>query len=127
MPSTSQTILGSTSHPNGGTTTTVYGNKYKADGYYGFTDGLHTVAFYLSGFVGQVGIQGTLAKEPGDSDWANLTLTGPTTDYNDSTGGTTRVVAYNFTGNFTYIRAFVEFDSTDTSGTGSVSKVLYNY
>ena len=127
MPSTSQTILGSTAHPNGGTTTTVYGNKFKADGYYGFTDGLHTVAFYLSEFVGQVGIQGTLAKEPGDSDWADLTLSGPTTDYNDSTGGTTRVVAYNFTGNLTYIRAYVEFDATDTAGTGSVSKVLYNF
>ena len=127
MPSTSQTILGSTAHPNGGTTTTVYGNKYKADGYYGFTDGLHTVAFYLSGFVGQVGIEGTLAKDPQDSDWANLTLSGPTTDYNDSTGGTTKVVTYNFTGNLTYIRATVEFDATDTSGTGSVSKVLYNY
>ena len=127
MPSTSQTILGSTAHPNGGTTTTVYGNKFKADGYYGFTDGLHTVAFYLSEFVGQVGIQGTLAKEPGDGDWADLTLSGPTTDYNDSTGGTTRVVTYNFTGNLTYIRAYVEFDATDTAGTGSVSKVLYNF
>jgi len=127
MPSTSQTILGSTAHPNGGTTTTVYGNKFKADGYYGFTDGLHTVAFYLSSFVGQVGIQGTLAKEPGDSDWADLTLSGPTTDYNDSTEGTTRVVTYNFTGNLTYIRAYVEFDATDTAGTGSVSKVLYNF
>ncbi len=127
MPSTSITILGSTAHPSGGTTTTVYGNKHKADGYYGFTDGLHTVAFYLTGFVGQVGIQGTLAKTPGDNDWADLTLTGPTTDYNDSTGGTTRVSAYNFTGNFTYIRAWVEFDSTDTSGTGVISKVLYNY
>ena len=127
MPSTSITVLGSTSHPSGGTTTTVYGNKHKADGYYGFTDGLHTVAFYLSSFVGQIGVQGTLSKAPGDNDWANLTLSGPTTDYNDSTGGTTRVAAYNFTGNFTYIRAWVEFDSTDTSGTGVISKVLYNY
>ena len=40
---------------------------------------------------------------------------------------TTKVVTYNFTGNFTYIRAFVEFDSTDTAGNGSVSKVLYNF
>jgi hypothetical protein len=127
MPSTAQTILGSTAHPSGGTTATVYGNKFKADGYYGFTDGLHTAAFYLSAFVGQVGVQGTLAKDPGDNDWANLTLSGPTTDYNDSTGGTTRVIAYNFTGNFTYIRAWAEFDSTDTSGTGAISKVLYNY
>ena len=50
MPSTSQTILGSTSHPNGGTTTTVFGDKFKADGYYGFTDGLHTVSFYFHMF-----------------------------------------------------------------------------
>ena len=103
------------------------GSTVKADGYYGFTDGLHTVAFYLSSFVGQIGVQGTLSKAPGDNDWANLTLSGPTTDYNDSTGGTTRVAAYNFTGNFTYIRAWVEFDSTDASGTGVVSKILYNY
>ena len=127
MPSTSQTILGSTSHPNGGTTTTVFGDKFKADGFYGFTDGLHTVAFYLNNFTGQVGMQGSLEKEPGDSSWSNLALTGPTTDYNDSTGGTTKVVTYNFTGNFTYIRAFVEFDSTDTNGDSSVSKVLYNF
>ena len=127
MPSTAQTILGSTANPSKGTTSTVYGDEYKADGYYGFTDGLHTVAFYLSAFIGQVGMQATLAKDPTDSDWANITLTGPTTDYNDSTAGTTRVVAYNFTGNFTYIRAWAEFDSSDSNGNSSVSKVLYNY
>ena len=58
MPSTSQVILGSTSHPNGGTTTTVFGEKFQADGYYGFTDGLHTVAFYINNFTGKVGIHG---------------------------------------------------------------------
>ena len=74
MPSTAQTILGSTSHPSGGTTSTVFGDKFKADGYYGFTDGLHTVSFYLNNFVGQVGVQGSLAKEPDVSDLAYLSV-----------------------------------------------------
>ena len=121
MPSTSQTILGSTAHPNGGTTTTVVGDKYKADGYYGFTDGLHTVAIYPNNFKGNVEIQASLAETPTSSDWFNITLkNGTVAQYNlDGT-----VDAYTFTGNFIYLRARVTPEATNI---GSVDKILLNY
>lgn len=102
-----------------GTTTvgTTVGDKYKADGYFGLTDGLHTVAYYTTAFDGSVKMQGTLAKTPTDVDWFDIS---GTTLGGDSTVRST-TVSYNFTGNFTYVRANVSLTS------GTVDKVLYNY
>ena len=102
-----------------GTTTvgTTVGDKYKADGNFGLTDGLHTVAYYTTAFDGSVKMQGTLAKTPTDVDWFDIS---GTTLGGDSTVRST-TVSYNFTGNFTYVRANVSLTS------GTVDKVLYNY
>jgi hypothetical protein len=93
------------------------GTKQKADGYYGYTDGLHTAAYTLNAFVGTVKIQGTLVKEPTVSDWFDITST--TATYATAETSTT---GYNFTGNFVWVRAVVN-GMTE----GSVTKVLYNF
>ena len=117
MPSTSQTILGSTSHPSGGTTSTVFGDKFKADGYYGFTDGLHTVAFHVdSTCTGAIKIQGSLATTPTEDDFFDIDNSTFTTDQS------TTINSVNFTGNFVWVRAKCTGNTA-----GSVTKILFNH
>ncbi len=102
-----------------GTTTvgTTVGDKYKADGYFGLTDGLHTVSYNTTAFDGTIKMQGTLAQTPSDNDFFDIS---GTTLGGDSTVRST-TVAFNFTGNFTFVRAKVILTS------GTVDKILYNY
>ena len=71
MPSTSEIILPSTTHPGDSTTETVTGNNFRGDGYYGSADGVHTVQYDYTGFTGTI-TQATLATTP-DSDWFDVT------------------------------------------------------
>ena len=51
----SETILSENTHPGDSTTVeTVTGEKYKGDGYYGRSDGFHTVQYNINGFIGTV-------------------------------------------------------------------------
>jgi hypothetical protein len=108
-------ILSATAHD--GSTETVTGDRFKGDGFYGRADGLHTVAYYLVGFLGIIKIQGSLATDPGDNDWFDI----DDTRYGDGSTILTENTFRNFTGNFMWIRVIV----TDFSA-GNVSKVLYN-
>ena len=102
-------------------TTAVTGGDTPGDSFYGFTDGLHTVAIYPNNFLGQVEIQATLAETPGNSDWFNITLkNGNFATYNNQS----TVDAYTFTGNFLYLRAVV---TPQSGNTGSIDKILLNY
>jgi len=121
MPSNSETILSNQVHGGDSTVQTVLGSKYKGDGYYGRSDGLHTVQYNLSGFIGKVVMQGTLAVDPDSTDWFDITNTQldsltDSSDYRD--GG----FIYNFTGNYIWVRAYV-FDWTD----GSVVSITLNH
>lgn len=107
-------------YPNTGTTALIYtSEQIKGDGYFGNSDGLHTVFWSVAGFIGTIEVQGTLASEPAESDWATITLTAPTNKYIvDATGAvtiagvdstrytleTTTSKSYNFTGNFVWLR-----------------------
>lgn len=95
----------------------ITGEKYRGDGYYGRTDGLHTVAYYLNGFVGEIKIQATLMLEPTESDWFTVdgTITG------DGSTEISENVYHNFTGNFVWIRVAVENFTA-----GNIKKVTYN-
>lgn len=108
-------ILSATSHD--GSTATVTGEKFKGDGYYGRADGLHTVAYYLNGFVGVIKMQGSLSTNPESGDWFDI----DGTTVNDGSTVLTENTFKNFTGNFMWIRVVV---SDFTAGT--ISKVLYN-
>jgi len=98
----------------------IVSERIKGDGYFGNSDGLHTVFWSVAGFIGTIEMQGTLASEPTESDWSTIVLTQPGNKfYIDTTGlvttagiDSTRYTietdtskSYNFTGNFVWIRA----------------------
>ena len=93
-----------------GSATAFNSDKVKGDGYYGFSDGVHTVQTRVTSLVGTIKIQGTLVKDPAETDFVDIVTV------NDSDGSTavTNSFLNNFTGNFVWIRVAV---SGFTAGT----------
>lgn len=52
----------------------VVGEPYHADGWYGFSSGMHSVSFQVSNFSGRIWIQASLALEPQEGDWFDIWL-----------------------------------------------------
>lgn len=119
---------------------TFTGDKVKGDGFYGRTDGLHTVQTSTTGFTGKIIFQGTLELDPAELDWftividdTNATVLGVV----DTTGAVTQsagnsvssldlenktgTLNYNFTGNYVWVRAKI-IDWTQ----GIVNNVMMN-
>ena len=67
----------------------------RADGYYGYADGLHTVSFYLKLFIGRIHIDATVADNPAEEDWFPIAL-GPSLDHIDfeDQDGTTKIETF---------------------------------
>ena len=134
MTTNSETILTANTHPGDSTIETVTGDKFKGDGYYGRSDGLHTIQINLSGFLGDVQLQGTLAVDPTADDWFTVRLgSGQTIDttgkiFNaitsklEYTDNETSSKTYNFTGNYVWIRVYVS-NWTD----GTVNSIQLNH
>jgi len=133
--SNSIVILSAQTHPGGGATSTHTGDKFKGDGYYGRSDGFHTVQANITGFIGKLEIQGTLATDPGADDWFPVELDSgaPAVDTTGKiisqsitsvsyTTATTNTKTYNFTGNYVYVRAVI---SNWTAGT--VNSIKLNH
>ena len=116
MPATSEIILSATTHPGDSTVETVVGEKFKGDGYYGRSDGFHTVQMNVNGVAGTIKIQGTLATTPADADWFDV----DGTTYDSTTAGRDGAFV-NFTGNFVWVRAHVTY--TD----GTINSILLNH
>ena len=114
----SETILTSTTHPGDSTETVVTGEKYRGDGYYGRSDGFHTVQYNISGFIGTVAMQGTLAVNPVAGDWF-IVYTQEYPVVADT--GTTKSVVTNFTGNYVWVRTVITY--TD----GTVNSIILNH
>jgi len=109
-------------YPNTASNTMIYYSQpAKGDGYYGSSDGLHTVMYTMAtNFIGTVTMQATLASQPVDSDWFNVE--GVTSSYNAMSNLLfTQVDYYNFTGNFVWVRGVVQIDA------GTVDSILYNH
>jgi hypothetical protein len=83
------------------------GPATRADGYYGFADGLHTIAFYLNNFKGNLIVEATLSDDPKESDWFPIGIGANTTFYQVETPET-RVETFNVVGNFVYLRAKIQ-------------------
>ena len=116
------TLLTYNAHQPNTDVQTLTGNRVKGTGYYGRSDGLHTVQYKITGFKGTITIQGTLVELPNEEDWFDLTLENPGEFTIDTTGliaksadvenieytsTTTENRTYNFTGNVTWVRAKV--------------------
>lgn len=82
------------------------GDRARGDGFYGYSDGLHTVSFHVSNFTGRIWLQATLLENPTEDDWFNLALT-TSTEYLQLNASSTTQGA-TFTGNFVYVRAVVD-------------------
>lgn len=109
-------------YPNTATNTLVYvSDKVKGDGYYGSSDGLHTVMYSISAsFIGTVTMQATLAVEPTEVDWFSVANT--SVSYSDLVDrSSTAVNLANFTGNFVWVRGQIHIDR------GSVFSIQYNH
>ena len=130
---------------NTGRNHNVTGDKIRGDGYYGRTDGIHTVQVVVNNFTGSFGIQGTLATEPVEADWFDINLN---TNQNVASAspyvafpanpaaptgldGDNGTMAFTFVGNYVYLRAILdrsnivepgELDATTELGV--ISKVL---
>lgn len=98
------------------------GSAVSGDAHYGFRRGLHTVSARLDNFTGRIYIEATLSAQPGESDWFPLwtNKTFPFAQYprdienpNDSNGDT-GLETWNFTGNFTALRARVQRSHIET-------------
>lgn len=114
MPSNSETILTQNTHPGDSSTQTITGSDFKGDGYYGRSDGFHTIQYDLDNFRGTITIQGTLSVEPESSDWFSVYEQGYTNE-------TTTSKVTNFTGNYVWIRAVVEYTQ------GTVNNIKLNH
>lgn len=79
------------------------GPATRADGYYGFADGMQTVGFYLKNFVGRIYVDATLSDNPGTADWFPIAL--GAADFVDFETAQTGVETFNIVGNFVYLRA----------------------
>lgn len=115
-------LLTYNAHDPGTDAQTLIGSRVRGDGYYGRSDGLHTIQYRITGFQGSITIQGSLTELPEDSDWFDLTLENPGEFSIDTTGlisrtaltttveyssATTVNETYNFTGNLMWIRAVI--------------------
>ena len=113
MPSNSEIILSSNTHPGDSTVQTITGDKYKGDGYYSRADGVHTVQYNYVGLTGTIRIEATLATAPTDADWFTV--------HSYTAAQETDSKYANFTGNYVWIRAKVVY--TD----GTINTILLNH
>lgn len=94
-------------------------DKVEGDGYYGYSDGIHTFAVSYNAFKGRIYVQGTLSLDPADTDWFNLQVPGGRTPElggykqfpTSGTDGFSGVEAYTIEGNFTYLRVVIDRSS----------------
>ena len=112
-----------------GSSASFSSDKVKGDGYYGFSDGLHTVQWRVTDIVGTIKIQGSLVQDPAETDWVDIDLREADGSYSATADGlisevtttsqayttaTSESRVYNLKGNFVWIRANV---SSFTAGT----------
>lgn len=110
------TAFGSAVGNYDGSSLSFTSDKHKGDGYYGYADGVHTVAIFPSNLEATIQMQATLATSPVEADWfdvTNATLGDDSTVQNTAT-------TFTFTGNFTWIRAKVT-----NFVAGTITKVQY--
>lgn len=103
------------------------GDAVPGDSYYGFTDGIHTIAIYGQNLSGRVKLQGSLEQNPTDDDWFDILFSGlPYKDYTNFTG----VEGFTFIANLVYLRASLDRSALGISNlqnAGYVEKILLNY
>ena len=99
---------------------TVIGGAYHAAGYYGGNNGLNTVQYSVTNFIGSIEIQGCLTLNPDEADWFTVhTFEFPARAFTSSTEVSTGI--QTLIGKYSFIRAKLTYTS------GSVSVVQLNH
>lgn len=88
------------------------------------TNGMHTAVVYTSnGFIGEFWIQASLSTAPPQQgDWFDIQLTADPGHFLYTEASSPRIKAFNFVGNFYWVRMLYREDPMNT---GSFDKVLY--
>jgi hypothetical protein len=115
MPANSTILIPSTSHAANLDPENITGEKFKGAGFYGMGCGLHTVSYQITTFTGDIKAQATLATDPQEEDWFDVSGS----EYTGTAA--TEVYITNFTGNFVWLRAVVNYTA------GTVNRILVNY
>lgn len=106
--------------------TLFYSDKLKGDGYYGSSDGLHTVSYTVApNFAGTCTIQASLTVVPGTGDWFDIDSTPIMYARGANAVVTTTTNYVNFNGNFIWVRAKIHREAS--SPPGSLLFVNYNH
>lgn len=131
MPALSQTLIFHTTsgtntvlvdYPNTGTGVISFiSDRVKGDGYFGGSDGFHTVTYNTNQyFIGTATMQATLSSEPVETDWFNVENTSQV--YHEFDVRTeSNVNFFNFVGNFVWVRSSIQIEA------GTVMAVQYNH
>ena len=109
----------------------------KADSYYGYTDGLHTIQVVYDQYVGRFRVQCTLSLEPVERDWFDVSLSSVSGNGFNELGliqynvnnPANYTEAYTFQGNFTFLRvlmdrSYIGDGTTYDSSYGQIARVI---
>lgn len=113
MPLNSQVILPSYTHASDSDTVTITGEPVKGDGYYGRSDGLHSVQVTITDFTGTIDVQAVLAVNPKEEDWFTV--------YSQTNTNETDSSIVSVVGNYVWLRGILTY--TD----GTVNSVLLKH
>ena len=127
MPGNSITLVPTQVHPGDSTPRTYTSESVRGDGFYGRSDGFHTVQINVQDFTGDITFQGTLVPQPEESDWFTIMILNDKTPCDDSTlyfsdDSTTTNIMKNFIGNYVWVRAYV-----NNWTTGNIHSILLNH
>ena len=112
----SNTAFGEANGDYNGTNENWFSTKYHGRGYYGYSDGLHTFSYKVTGFVGIIKVEASLATNPTEDDWFDVG-----SPVGDGVMPFSSNSFDNVTGNFVWVRiAVANFTA------GAITRVLYN-
>lgn len=124
--------------PNTSDQINVVGEPVHADGWYGFSEGLHTVSIHTANFTGRILIQASLALEPTEEDWFDIWLRegmpylefpfNPSAPTGHMDGDTSNL-AFTFKANILWVRAKLDRSYLDVVAPydghyGSINKIV---
>ncbi len=104
----------------------LFTDKKPGAGYHQNLTNLHTAIYKVDSFAGSVKLQATLAVDPADSDWFDITNTlfGGTDD-TEATGDSAQFVSNavnrNFSGNFVWIRGAYNIQN------GTIQQIAFSF
>lgn len=104
----------------------AFSEKKPAAGYHLSRENTHTATYSIEDFAGAIKLQGSLALDPSDNDWFDISNTGiggsvDTLSIGDSSQLGTGTINSSFVGNFVWIRAAYNVQQ------GIISQIAFSF